>query len=86
MTFWKICGATRPYASLRAPGVTSWDLKSAYKQLARHPDDSWASILAVWNLETSTVNTTSRVHCSFGSICAVMAFNQMVRALRLIFI
>ena len=25
------------------------DLKAAYKQLARHPEDSWASVLAVWS-------------------------------------
>ena len=60
------------------------DLKSAYKQLARHPDDSWASILAVWNFETSMVEYYESCALPFGSICAVMAFNRMARALRLI--
>ena len=60
------------------------DLKSAYKQLARHPSDSWASILAVWNMGTSSVEYYESVALPFGSICAVMAFNRMARALRII--
>lgn len=34
-----------PWKSLQGRAL---DLKAAYKQLARHPKDSWASILAVW--------------------------------------
>ena len=60
------------------------DLKSAYKQLARHPADSWASILAVWNLRTESVEFYESIALPFGSVCAVMAFNRMARALRLI--
>ena len=60
------------------------DLKSAYKQLARHPTDSWAAILAVWNDDAGTVEFYESVALPFGSVCAVMAFNRMAKALRLI--
>ena len=60
------------------------DLKSAYKQLARHPADSWAAILAVWNDDAGTVEFYESVALPFGSVCAVMAFNRMAKALRLI--
>ena len=60
------------------------DLKSAYKQLARHPSDGWASILAVWNCETQDVEFYESIALPFGSVCAVMAFNRMARALRII--
>ena len=60
------------------------DLKSAYKQLARHPSDGWASILAVWNVDTSSVEYYESIALPFGSVCAVMAFNRMARALRII--
>ena len=60
------------------------DLKSAYKQLARHPEDSWASILAVWNSTTQSVEFYESIALPFGSVCAVMAFNRVARALRLI--
>ena len=60
------------------------DLKSAYKQLARHPSDSWASILAVWNMDTASVEYYESIALPFGSVCAVMAFNRMARALRII--
>ena len=32
------------------------DLKAAYKQLARHPDDAWAAVLAVWNPDSDSVD------------------------------
>eukprot|EP00435_Cladocopium_sp_Y103_P067316 s126_g29.t2 len=60
------------------------DLKSAYKQLARSPQDAWASILAVWNVKLQKVEFFESVALPFGSVCAVMAFNRMARALRLI--
>ena len=60
------------------------DLKSAYKQLARHPADGWASILAVWNADTSSVEFYESIALPFGSVCAVMAFNRMAKSLRLI--
>ena len=60
------------------------DLKSAYKQLARHPVDSWASILAVWNGATQSVEFCESIALPFGSVCAGMAFNRVARALRLI--
>ena len=60
------------------------DLKSAYKQLARNPSDGWASILAVWSMDSGSVEFYESVALPFGSICAVIAFNRMARALRLI--
>ena len=60
------------------------DLKAAYKQLARSPSDSWASILAVWNPHSSSVEFFESVSLPFGSVCAVMSFNRMARALKLI--
>eukprot|EP00435_Cladocopium_sp_Y103_P062520 s739_g24.t1 len=60
------------------------DFKAAYKQLARSPGDAWASILAVWNYEAQSVEFFESVALPFGSVCAVMAFNRMARALRLI--
>ena len=60
------------------------DLKAAYKQLARAPKDAWASILAVWNDELQKVEFFESIALPFGSVCAVMAFNRMARALRII--
>ena len=70
-----------PWKSLQGRAL---DLKAAYKQLARHPRDSWASILAVWNPSASKVEFYESVALPFGSVCAVMAFNRVARALRLI--
>ena len=74
------------------PTVGSWrplhgralDLKAAYKQLARHPEDSWASVLAVWCPEKGDVEFFDSVALPFGSVSAVMSFNRMARALRII--
>ena len=70
-----------PWKSLKGRAL---DLKAAYKQLARHPRDAWASILAVWNPSSSRVEFYESVALPFGSVCAVMAFNRVARALRLI--
>ena len=70
-----------PWKSLQGRAL---DLKAAYKQLARHPKDSWASVLAVWNPTLSKVEFYESVALPFGSVCAVMAFNRVARALRLI--
>ena len=70
-----------PWRSLKGRAL---DLKAAYKQLARHPRDAWASILAVWNPSSSRVEFYESVALPFGSVCAVMAFNRVARALRLI--
>jgi len=79
-------------ASGAAPTGGSWrplhgralDLKAAYKQLARHPADSWASVLAVWCPEKGDVEFYDSVALPFGSVSAVMSFNRMARALRII--
>ena len=70
-----------PWVSLQGRAL---DLKSAYKQLARHPDDAWASVLAVWNPSLSRVEYFESVALPFGSVSAVMCFNRMARALRII--
>eukprot|EP00435_Cladocopium_sp_Y103_P017790 s259_g4.t1 len=70
-----------PWRSIQGRAL---DLKAAYKQLARSPADSWASILAVWNVERQCVEFFESIALPFGSVCAVMAFNRMARALRII--
>eukprot|EP00435_Cladocopium_sp_Y103_P048940 s2442_g14.t1 len=83
------------FPQLLAPGVQeigTWkqlqgralDLKAAYKQLARHPEDAWASVLAVWNPGSQDVEFYESVALPFGSVSAVMSFNRMARALRII--
>ena len=59
-------------------------MKAAYKQLARHPEDSWASVLAVWSPHKGDVEFFDSVALPFGSVSAVMSFNRMARALRII--
>ena len=59
-------------------------LKSAYKQLCRHPDDDWCSILAVWSPVDKDVRYFESVALPFGAVSAVNAFNRAARALRLI--
>ena len=60
------------------------DLKSAYKQLARHTEDNWCSILAVWSPMEKQVYFFESVALPFGAVSAVNAFNRVVRCLRLI--
>eukprot|EP00435_Cladocopium_sp_Y103_P006271 s3880_g2.t1 len=60
------------------------DLRQAYKQLVRHPDDSWASILAVYCPDDAKVYFFEAVALPFGSISSVLAFNRAARALRTI--
>ena len=76
-------GTSKP-TSWYSPKGRALDLKAAYKQLARDPQDAWASILAVWNDERQQVEFFESLALPFGSVCAVMAFNRMARALRLI--
>lgn len=56
------------------------DLKQAYKQLARHPADSWASVLAVLNPGDSKVYFFEAVALPFGSVSSVLAFNRVATA------
>ena len=60
------------------------DLKGAYKQLARAPEDDWCSILAVWSPEQSCVCYFESIALPFGAVSAVNAFNRVARCLRLI--
>eukprot|EP00435_Cladocopium_sp_Y103_P010164 s6141_g2.t1 len=71
---------TGPWRSLQGRAL---DL-TAYKQLARNPKDAWASILAVFNPVSQQVKFFESVALPFGSVCAVMSFNRMARALRII--
>ena len=77
------CGGARPVQWKELQG-RALDLKAAYKQLARHPEDAWASVLAVWNPATNDVEFYESVALPFGSVSAVMCFNRMARALRII--
>ncbi|CAE7624913.1 unnamed protein product [Symbiodinium sp. CCMP2592] len=58
------------------------DLKAAYKQLARHPDDGWVSVLAVLDPNKDVVHYFEAVALPFGAVSAVTGFNRTARALR----
>ena len=60
------------------------DLRQAYKQLARHPDDAWASILAVADPSDGQVKFFEAIALPFGAVSSVLAFNRAARALRTI--
>eukprot|EP00435_Cladocopium_sp_Y103_P059062 s2761_g21.t1 len=60
------------------------DLRQAYKQLVRHPEDAWASILAVVNPEDGVVFFFEAIALPFGSVSSVLAFNRAARSLRMI--
>ena len=66
----------------RRMGGRALDLKAAYKQLARHPDDGWVSIVAVLNPETNVVHYFEAVALPFGAVSSVTGFNRTARALR----
>ena len=63
-------------------GGRARDLKAAYKQLARHPDDGWVSIIAVLNPETNMVHYFGAVALPFGAVSSVTGFNRTARTLR----
>ncbi|CAE7029855.1 unnamed protein product [Symbiodinium sp. CCMP2592] len=58
------------------------DLKAAYKQLSRHPDDGWVSVLAVLDPNEDVVHYFEAVALPFGAVSAVTGFNRTARALR----
>ncbi|CAE7799781.1 unnamed protein product [Symbiodinium sp. CCMP2592] len=60
------------------------DLRSAYKQLARHPADDWASVLGVLDPDTNTVAYFESHALPFGASGAVTGFNRAAGALRII--
>ena len=60
------------------------DLKAAYKQLAVHPADRWASVLAVLDVESDKVLYFESLALPFGATSAVTGFNRAGRALRMI--
>ena len=60
------------------------DLKAAYKQLARRPADSWATILAVYNPEDDGVHYFEAVALPFGGKSSVTGFDRVARSLKLI--
>ena len=60
------------------------DLRSAYKQLARHPEDGWASVLGVLDAENDRVVYFESFALPFGASSAVTGFNRAARALRII--
>ena len=62
------------------------DLKSAYKQLACHPEDRWASVLAVLDVDRDRVMFFESLALPFGATSSVTGFNRTARALRIIMI
>ena len=60
------------------------DLRSAYKQLARHPKDDWASVLGVLDTDSDRVVYFESLALPFGASSAVTGFNRAARALRII--
>ena len=66
------------------PAGRCLDLKHAYKQLVRHPQDAWAAVLAVLNPHDHQVYFFEAVALPFGSVSSVIAFNRAARALRCI--
>eukprot|EP00438_Fugacium_kawagutii_P009401 Skav231307 [mRNA] locus=scaffold161:371835:373196:+ [translate_table: standard] len=74
---WSKCGCDDLYGRCL-------DLKHAYKQLARHPDDDWVSIIAVWDPGQKETRFFEAVALPFGSVSSVIAFNRVARALRTI--
>ena len=62
------------------------DLKSAYRQLACHPDDRWASVLAVLDVDHDRVMFFESLALPFGATSSVTGFNRTARALRVIMI
>ena len=62
---WNSDPSKGPWLALKGRAL---DLKAAYKQLARHPCDAWASILAVWNPSKELVEYYESVALPFGSV------------------
>ena len=60
------------------------DLRSAYKQLARHPEDAWATVLAVYDQSCDEVKYFEAVALPFGAVSSVTGFNRTAKALKLI--
>ncbi|CAE7388906.1 unnamed protein product, partial [Symbiodinium sp. CCMP2456] len=60
------------------------DLRSAYKQLARHPDDAWATVLAVYDQANDEVKYFEAVALPFGAVSSVTGFNRTAKALKLV--
>ena len=60
------------------------DLKQACKQLVRHPDDRWVSVLAVVCPTDEEVYFFEAVAWPFGAVSSVLAFNRVARSSRTI--
>ena len=66
--------------SLKWVGKT-FDLKSAYKNLFTADDDSWFTIISVWNPNTSSFSLFLQDALPFGATGSVIAFNRCARLL-----
>jgi hypothetical protein len=65
-----------------ALGGRTLDLKSAYKQLARHPADAALSVLAVWRPTGEGSELFLSRALPFGAVASVYAFNRVARGLK----
>ena len=84
-TFMKNLGEKHPSLAQGLSG-RAIDLKSAYKQLASSPQDSWASVLGVWDPDAHDVVYYRFATLPFGSSRSVTAFHRVASALRKILI
>ncbi|CAJ1445746.1 unnamed protein product [Effrenium voratum] len=57
------------------------DLKAAYKQLARHPDHAWCSIIAAANPNDGEVCFFEAIALPFGAVSSVLGFSRVARCL-----
>ena len=71
-----------PSGGLLALGGRTLDLKSAYKQLARHPADAAVSVLAVWRPKGDGYDLFLSRALPFGAVASVYAFNRVARGLK----
>jgi hypothetical protein len=63
-----------------------WDLKSAYRQLARAPAHASIAIVATWNSQLKRTELYEQLVLPFGSTASVYGFNYVARALQLLLV
>ena len=59
----------------------TYDLKSAYRQLATRPDEAWATVVAVFSPEDNCAKLFIQRALPFGAVGSVFGFNRASRAL-----
>ena len=59
----------------------TFDLKSAYRQLARHPDDAPFTVVAIWNAVEKRVEFFEQTVLAFGASSSFANFCHVARAI-----